>query len=169
MRVLWFVVIPFPEVRQHLGLKLGGRGWWMVSLRDVLLVNTKIELGIALLTRAVRKPFVFDATGVKYFIYPSARHFSISARVKQDLETCKLIVEDFKPDIIHVHGTEAASGLIAGRVYAPVMVSIQGILSEYANIYFGHMRLIDVIRHPVDYLLQYETASAARDAGSTSL
>jgi len=37
----------------------------------------------------------------------------------------------FRPDLVHVHSTENQFGLLAGQGFAPVVVSIQGILSVY--------------------------------------
>ena len=39
------------------------------------------------------------------------------------------IIADFRPDLIHVHGTENVFGLLCGQTQAPVVISIQGILS----------------------------------------
>ncbi len=51
-------------------------------------------------------------------------------------------VEQFKPDIIHVHGTEFPFGLIRRQVKdIPVVVSIQGNLTVYSEKYFAGLGL----------------------------
>lgn len=48
----------------------------------------------------------------------------------------KDIVLDFKPDIIHIFGTEAEMCCIVGEVDTPCVIHIQGILNPIVNSYF---------------------------------
>ena len=43
------------------------------------------------------------------------------------------IVESFKPDIIHIFGSEQQFGLIANRTNIPLVLHIQGIINPYFN------------------------------------
>ena len=49
------------------------------------------------------------------------------------LDRLQEIVEKFKPDVIHVWGTETDMGLIANRVEMPVIVHLQGLLNPIFN------------------------------------
>lgn len=56
-------------------------------------------------------------------------------------------VELFKPDIIHVHGTEFSFGLILRKVtQIPVVTSIQGNLTAYDTKYFSGLTMPGILR-----------------------
>ncbi|WP_202966429.1 hypothetical protein, partial [Treponema endosymbiont of Eucomonympha sp.] len=49
---------------------------------------------------------------------------------------CLKIIDDFKPDIIQVFGSENCFGLLAQYTDIPVVIHIQGVLYAYAYAYF---------------------------------
>jgi glycosyltransferase involved in cell wall biosynthesis len=66
------------------------------------------------------------------------------------LQECQRLVNEWKPDLIHIHGTESAYGLLTARglVKCPAIISLQGLLgpcSEWYH-YFGNSSLMDIIR-----------------------
>ncbi|MFZ0930335.1 MAG: glycosyltransferase family 4 protein [Syntrophobacteraceae bacterium] len=60
------------------------------------------------------------------------------------------LVNQWKPDLIHVHGTEGVFGLLTARnmVTCPTVVSLQGLLGPYSNWYryFGNSSFMDIVR-----------------------
>ena len=54
-------------------------------------------------------------------------------------QACEEVVRDFGPDVIHVHGTENPFGLIGARSQAPVVISLQGLLTVYERFFFHGM------------------------------
>jgi glycosyltransferase involved in cell wall biosynthesis len=72
------------------------------------------------------------------------------SRSEYNLEICRNLVTDWKPDLIHIHGTEEAYGLLTARkmVKCPAVISLQGLLgpsSEWYR-YFGNRSMMDIIR-----------------------
>jgi glycosyltransferase involved in cell wall biosynthesis len=68
----------------------------------------------------------------------------VTGRAERDenLPSFMKAIEEFKPDVIHVHGTEFPFGLILREVKnIPVVVSIQGNLTAYHEKYFAGLRL----------------------------
>jgi glycosyltransferase involved in cell wall biosynthesis len=67
-----------------------------------------------------------------------------SLRIYSDL------VSQWKPDMVHIHGTEAAYGLLTARnlVKCPALISLQGLLGPYSEWYrfFGNSSFIDILR-----------------------
>jgi len=55
------------------------------------------------------------------------------------IEDFRQVLDDFQPDVIHVHGTEYFEGLLTGRGYlnCPTVISIQGIIDVYQHYYWG--------------------------------
>lgn len=154
MKVLWLVNTPFPEVVRHLGLRGDYLGCWMPALQQALLglsrfrPGTQDHLGIACATAGISQYRRLDFDGVTYFCFPKSRMCEYLQSYGKELAACLRAVEEFNPDLIHVHGTEEFYGLIAGLVDKPVVVSIQGILSALVRVYFGGMGWKDILRSP---------------------
>ena len=114
-------------------------GGWISSLENEVKSLTGITLGIAFLHQDPR--FKVEAEKVTY--YPMMRTSSPAARIRRfinvtsgdskELDLCMKVVDDFKPDIIHVFGTESCFGLIAGKTQIPVVIHIQGLMNPYMN------------------------------------
>ena len=73
--------------------------------------------------------FKTEINGVCYYL--------LKTRPKH--EEWKKILDDFQPDIIHVYGTEKEHNLplIMADKQIPIIVSLQGILTEYERFYYG--------------------------------
>ena len=61
------------------------------------------------------------------------RFFDISGQDARDVESCLRVVEAFRPDVVHVFGTESPFGLVAGHADIPVVIHLQGLLGPYLN------------------------------------
>lgn len=140
MRILWFTNTP--------GLISGKKdtsGGWISSLQEKLQDKGSHELGLVFYSDKQTKPFREGAT--HYF--PIKRKGNTRMKRKwmqflgatekdENLEHFVAVVNQFQPDIIHVHGTENPFGLIIPHVgNIPVLVSIQGILNVIIKKYFS--------------------------------
>jgi glycosyltransferase involved in cell wall biosynthesis len=154
MRILWFVNTPFPEVVEELDLKGHFMGCWMSSLKQALLNMPgfrsvfESQLGVVCVIPDISKPHKFQIDKVTYFCVPKSRMGAYFQSYNKELYHCIRIVNDFNPDIIHVHGTEEFYGLITERINYPVVISIQGILSAVVKVYFGNMKWSEIILSP---------------------
>lgn len=117
---------------------------WITSLLDQLVNVDGIEIGVAFFYGEDAESLVKD----KITYYPiKQRKVSVLGKIKtffgnysawEEEETYHLdrlqeIVEQFKPDVIHVWGTETDMGLITDKVEVPVIVHLQGLLNPYFN------------------------------------
>lgn len=147
MRVLWFTNIPMPAVDRRAGRDTKGSGHWMTVLLDALRARGDLELGVATAYPGVPDlDFVED--GVRYFAMAQPRFTPALACRAPDLERARHVVETFRPEVVHVHGTERFFALLAARrlIDVPTVVSIQGLLSAYLPQFFGALSLPDVVR-----------------------
>lgn len=142
MRVLWFVEKPLPAVTRRQGRSPIHHGSWLDQLEVALRDTPDVTLGIAALTPWAEPPYEpFESAGTVYFgigpdedangIRRVTERWRRLLRPQADLASCRQIMEDFRPDLVHVHGTENPFGLLAGQSPTPVVISIQGILSVY--------------------------------------
>lgn len=117
---------------------------WITSLLDQFANLDGIEIGVAFFYGEDAESLVKD----KITYYPiKQRKVSVLGKIKTffgdysawegeetyHLDRLQEIVEKFKPDVIHVWGTETDMGLIANRVDVPVIVHLQGLLNPIFN------------------------------------
>jgi glycosyltransferase involved in cell wall biosynthesis len=146
-RVLWFTNIPMPAVDRRTGNATSGSGHWMSALLAPLAEHAQVSLGVA--TSYPGLPDLeFEEDGVRYFVQGQPRFQSHFHCRRRDLEGSRAIVERFRPDLIHVHGSERFFGLLGARqmVAPPLVVSLQGILRRYLPEFFGAMSKRDILR-----------------------
>jgi glycosyltransferase involved in cell wall biosynthesis len=131
MKVLWItndVIKPFLPFIQ--GKKSVG-GTWVESLYFAFKNHSNYEL--AILTPVIDgniQKVNFDNT--IYYTVP-IKEASINFLKKDEIKNYLKQINDFNPDIIHIHGTERNFGLITSELQhkIPVVISIQGIITGY--------------------------------------
>lgn len=144
MRILWYTNTPC-LYKQNNAYNGGG---WLSSLQMLLMQRTDVELGIAFELQGEKAKIVQE--GVTY--YPlSLPGGSLVDKIKGVLCSEKTYVEmerkryplyedilrkpleNFKPDVIMVFGSEMPFGLVASLTSIPVVLHIQGILNPCLN------------------------------------
>jgi glycosyltransferase involved in cell wall biosynthesis len=147
MRVLWFANTPGLSAG-YLKISLAAGGW-ISALQQAVEAVPECQLGYVFYTEQAMAPFEYGKTWY-YPVQPlgSSKGRRLMNRIAGRAETDENLpaflraVEQFKPDIIHVHGTEFPFGLILREVKKiPVVVSIQGNLTVYREKYFAGISL----------------------------
>ncbi len=147
LRVLWFANTP--GLSSHLSKKQSTAGGWISSLQAEVENTGECILAFAFYSDEELPPFDYNRT--KYYpvlrlgrnkIYRLTQRILGKTEYKENLLRFLQIIEDFQPDIIHVHGTENSFGLISGHLSKiPVVVSIQGNLTVYLKKYFSGLSM----------------------------
>ena len=122
MRILWFSVTPSlynPNSNFHNG------GGWIASLEQIVRKEKTIELGVA---------FCFEADGWRHEV-DGVTYYTIGSK-KNNLDSYLKIIEDFKPDLIQIFGSENEFGIICANTNIPVVIHMQGCLPPYHNALF---------------------------------
>lgn len=112
-------------------------GGWISSLANFLKENTNIELAIAFESNIIKSKAINN--NITYYPINAFRNirdkillkFSLEIEEKKIIPICQNIIEDFKPDIIQVFGSEWCYGLIASKTKVPVIIHIQGSMPPY--------------------------------------
>lgn len=152
MRVLWFSGVEMPAVS---GSKLK-RGGWIEGYRLALeKYHPQIRLGIA----------AYSATPFPRFSSGNSEYFSIQRRPVHskleeiirrwqhvsvdDFEVSQYlsIIAEFKPDLIHIHGTENPFGLVLEKIDVPSVLSIQANIARYNEKLFVDYPKSEVVRN----------------------
>ena len=134
MRVLWFTNSPSNYLSDGFGYNGCG---WISSLENA--IKTEVELGVAFVMNGQESKV--EKNGVTY--YPVANPYNSSRWSRVDklvfgyqketswlLSSYLKVIQDFRPDVIEVFGSEHIYGLICGYTPVPVLLHIQGLLGE---------------------------------------
>lgn len=154
MRVLWITNIPLPPICEHLNIPQPVVGGWLYSSLKEIKDNVE-EVAVAALWN--RNDFICKKIdGITYYMVPSN---GVLYKENKQLEYFwNKIYDEFKPDIVHLHGTEYAHGLSLFRVIPreKIMVSIQGLTSAIAEHYNAGISIKEELRHmtPVNLYLK---------------
>jgi glycosyltransferase involved in cell wall biosynthesis len=146
MKVLWIthdvleIFYPFVEGRPTLG------STWLDSLYLELKKNPKLELGILTpVSGGKNQKLLLD--NVTFYTIPlekNSKSFFSNVMSSRYIEQ----INDFNPDIIHIHGTENNYGLLYKLLpeSLPVVISIQGIISSHITFLNYSIANTEIIR-----------------------
>ena len=148
MRVLWICNIMLPMVAEKLHMESNVKEGWITGILTRLIKEGKksdIQLGIAFPANENLSHFhdvyVFHEMPVEcYGFYEDmSRLDQYQPGIERRMEE---IMNQFKPDIVHVFGTEYPHALAAARVCPnkdKLLVGIQGVISIYAEGYLADL------------------------------
>lgn len=138
IKVLWITNILFPDICKELHRTSPVTGGWMKSLADTLLEQyPHIELAVAALYGTNKKLLEKKIGHITYYCLPYDEYHTRYNPAMED--TWKEIANRFKPDIVHIHGTEFPYGLayLKANGGAHAIISIQGLVGAYARYSLG--------------------------------
>lgn len=130
MRILWISNAPGLYANTS---KYNGCGW-VASLQYELStqMSTSLQLGIAFPWKDNIKT---ESDAIIYYGIKKLRlrqtFFSPKKYEQLTMVRLKEIINDFKPDLIHIFGTEHLISLISEQTEIPIVLHLQGILSAY--------------------------------------
>ena len=151
MRVLWLCNIMLPFIAKSLGQKIIVKEGWLSGLASKLVLNRSrhdITLAICFpassdldMVKSDKSLFVKDqADTVDYYIFreDTAHPERYDAGLEESLGA---IMEDFKPDVLHIFGTEFPHTLAAVKAFQRTLIGIQGLCSAIADVYMADLPL----------------------------
>lgn len=140
MRVLWLCNIMLPVIAKELGLTASNKEGWLTGLAEQLIRHreeNEIELGICFPIGKSGEPLQGVAGGLPYFGF--AEDTGKPERYDKRLEAqFAAILEAYRPDVVHIFGTEFPHTLAMARSVQDkgrVLIGIQGICSKIADSY----------------------------------
>lgn len=137
MKILWIVNIPLGLISK----KLYGKeenGLWMSPLLDEFKTSKKYQLIVAT-TAAISDIFKGEEDGIVYYALPDNVPTLYDEKKKKNQLIWKKMINEEKPDLIQVWGTEFTHGLCALRVSQgiPSVLYMQGYLKSIARYYLA--------------------------------
>ena len=130
-----------------------------------LSVRKGLDVSVAWADRNCSSSRIFSSEGIQYYVFPEPGRFVRASGVlrrcsdqleylfghkrdKRAVAEAVAVVEDCRPDLVQVFGTEHYCGLIASLIHPPMILWIQGILDAHRNHYFGSMCYLERLRYP---------------------
>lgn len=143
MKVLWVSLVEFPPLSIALGKTPPSHCGWMYSSACAALKTIEgLELGVAVYSYGSKyEKYVVD--GITYYMIPTRSMQRVDHR---QIESCRKAIEDFKPDLIHIHGTEhsLADAMCRANVHKITSIAnIQGLAIPYTRYADGGLSLRD--------------------------
>lgn len=130
MRILWIVgeINLFPEAVSLLDGKsteIKSTGGWITASANMLADSHDVDLAVAMANPKVSAVRELQGKEIKYYVIP-----------KSGTGHWRKALEEFKPDIVHIHGTENYKNILAflnecGK--EKMVVSIQGVPAPIAK------------------------------------
>jgi glycosyltransferase involved in cell wall biosynthesis len=152
MRVLWLTQTQLPAATREPSMIFGG---WHEGLRSALEeYEPSMELGIVSWGPVQHEPFQRgNATYFSLHAPPAnsrvrrvTQAWRMSAASPRAIEEAAAIARRFRPDIVHIHGTEHFLGLAALRLPFPAVATLQGIATAYERFVLDGFSWSEVIR-----------------------
>lgn len=145
MKIMWFTNIPMPDVYKHIGKDSVGSGHWMSCLLNEILTFENLQICVVTVNGNDDIQFISD--GVEYKCIPEKNNFK-KIQIDQLLLECVHFIKDWKPDLLHIHGTERFFGLLGARnmVQVPCLISLQGIINAIIPKYFGSLSFLEIVQ-----------------------
>ncbi len=183
MKILWFTTSPSLGAQYLNHTEVGCS--WIESLEIAFQRSNEIELGIAFLWNETEVA-PFENKGTRY--YPVRKAKSSKNRIKkiysrwshrvtlqENVPKYLKVIEEFKPDLIHIFGTENDYGEIVSHTHIPCVIHIQGNLVVYGHKWFSGIDFMGVIKYSEkiqllrgfgllhDYYVNQKSASREKD------
>ena len=149
MKVLWFSNTHAVGGTKGIGCS------WIGSLETQLSKIPDIQLGISYISYEPDDlPFSIGNTSYFPIIKPVVNKFQkIFSQVTHELDSETNIpqyldiVNQFKPDIIHIFGTESDFGLIIQKLQIPCIIHIQGNLTVVKLKWFSGLSSVEIVKN----------------------
>ena len=170
MKVLWFSVTPLSlNARENTGIE--GKGW-ISSLLQIALGIENMELVVVYGNYSPHKKEAEETERLKIIPINISRYSK--RQIIKDMMTFRevddyviseamKIIDEERPDVIHIFGTEWCYGLLAGQVDIPIVIHIQGFWSQIRNSLLlpGQSSLFDRLKpelwnHPLGFFARYQ-------------
>lgn len=140
MRILWTVNVLMPGVAKILGITTEHAISWVDAMSSRLRFRNDTKLAIACPLDTCSEVKEIEIDNITYYIFP-----------KGDCERIDYwseIIKKFQPDIVHAYGTESKHNylLLKNHPEIPILVSLQGILTEYQHHYYAGIDFTMMLR-----------------------
>ncbi|MBP3964818.1 glycosyltransferase [Paenibacillus sp. DLE-14] len=143
MNILWLTNIPLPEASRILGGNSTPFGGWLVNTSDALSNLDGIQLSIAFPKKGLNDIREIQGSKINFYAFSPVKE--TQANLIIDNKNLEKIIQEVKPDIVHIFGTEYLHSLamvnICKKLGINSIISIQGLVSVISRHYMALLPL----------------------------
>jgi glycosyltransferase involved in cell wall biosynthesis len=141
IKVLWFCNVGFSEERS------ATTGSWLYSMSDSLINTGEVEL-FNITQGNVKEVTRQNYKSINQWYVPDSKLGRNGLPNSKIIVEIQKLVNDVKPDIIHIWGTENYWGLLYARgfIKGDVILEIQGLKYAYAKYFYSGLSLVDLVK-----------------------
>lgn len=129
-----------PNAAKAMGVAAGHAVSWIDAMSKCLSIRDDIKLAIAC-PLDCDVPNIVEVDNITYYIFPKKNCEKIDYWTE--------IINCYKPDVIHAYGTEGKHNylLLKNHNEIPILVSLQGIITEYEHHYYAGIDFSTMLRY----------------------
>jgi L-malate glycosyltransferase len=146
MKILWITNTIFPSPAREVGIKAPILGGWMYEPAIMLSKEKGVSLTIATIFSKTKELIKYTDDGIIYYLIPVRS----SERYDKSQENIwRILCNEFKPDIVHIHGTEFPHGLACMNACPNLkyIISAQGLISIYLRYNYAGISKWQIIKN----------------------
>ena len=146
MKILVVSNFLFPEIALALGEKPTYANGWVYAAVKAIQGYDNVRFGVVTVSKV--KHFVKkEVNGVMYYVIPETR-LPGNLYDKKIGSYYRQVNEDFKPDVVHLYGTEYPHSYAYLKTNSNnVVISIQGLVGAYAKYFLGGLGWSDIVKN----------------------
>lgn len=146
MKILWLCNIMLPAITEQLHMEYSVREGWLTGILSKMTsekASAEVNLGICFPVSKDRCEYqaTLNLDGLSVACYGFYEDLTHPERYDRALETRFLaITDDFKPDIVHIFGTEFPHTLAMTKAFPypeKILIGLQGIISRCGEEYYA--------------------------------
>ena len=148
MKIVWLAQYNVSTLQPELKLNrvvVQHSSSWIHSLSEILALNKEVQLHIITHSQLIDETQVIKKNGICFHVikysfpftkkgFPNYFPYDKLTGYHHFTKIARKIIDEIKPDIIHVHGTEGGYFNPTSKTNVPCIISIQGIISKYIKI-----------------------------------
>lgn len=142
MKILWLSNVVLNEIESY------STGTWLYAMSRGLIDSRSVKLG-NISQGDVKRYTQQDFGSIKQWIIPNTlKQRKDGLPSQQIINDIVSAVNEFKPDLIHIWGTEGNWGLLTARkiIKIPALLGIQGIKSAISKYYSGNLTTMEMLK-----------------------
>lgn len=136
MRILWLCNTVISGIRKKIGMEEGNIGGWLEETFENLISNTNNEYGFCAPFNGRDEITYIDYRGASFYGFKQKTKKSYAYDAQLEIIFKKILLK-FKPDIIHIFGTEFPHTLAMVKTYnnpGRTVIHIQGLVFYWGGV-----------------------------------
>jgi L-malate glycosyltransferase len=146
MRLLWIVNGPIGKHCELTGTRTISGSWLVAYLEDL---RTRPDFEICVVTTWIfHEPVSYKDGNIEYLLLPGGYPIQYNPGNRQNILLWENLIRSFKPDIIHIYGTERPLGHAAMEACPDCrfILTLQGLCGIIERYYYGGIPIFEMLK-----------------------